>query len=164
MTRKKPRLKASQQLGTSNEWNWLQIERRALAAIAELAMKEPAAMRLLFVLMNHLEPHTGGVVVASRQTLCEITGYSMPTIRRAIAHLANYNWLQRIKIGSAYGFAINTQVAWIGPREKLKHAAFAATVLAARSEQAPADLEQKERHTIPIKAMASISPFPEAVN
>jgi len=147
--------------GVSTDWNWLQLERAALGAIAELAQNEPAAMRVMFTLMRHLEPHTGGVVVASRQTLCELTGYSMPTMRRAIAHLTNHQWVQRIKIGSAYGFAVNTEIAWIGPREKLQHAAFAATVIASRSEQKPEDLEPREMRSIPIRALTSVSKFTE---
>ena len=91
--RQKPRLKASMTQGVSTDWNWLQLERAALGAIAELAQNEPAAMRVMFTLMRHLEPHTGGVVVASRQTLCELTGYSMPTTKspqtRAPGHSPN---------------------------------------------------------------------------
>lgn len=159
--RRKPRLKASTTAGISTDWSWLQLERAALGAIAELAQNEPAAMKVMFTLMRHLEPHTGGVVVASRQTLCELTGYSMPTMRRAIAHLTNHQWVQRIKVGSAYAFAVNTEIAWIGPREKLQHAAFAATVIAARSEQKPEDLEPRDMRTIPIRALTSVSQFPE---
>lgn len=150
MSRSKPRAKAALTDGPRRDWNWIQTQRAAFGPLADLVLTQPAAARLLLLVVQNLEQHTGGVVVASRTTLCELTGYSLPTVQRAIKHLVEHQWVQRVKIGSAYALAVNSNIAWIGARKQLNHAVFTATVIASRREQERQDLEAVPPKMIPL--------------
>ena len=69
----------------------------------------------MLALIEQMEPGGGGIVVASRTTMAELIGASVPTVARALQVLMNEGWVQRIRIGSAPALAINSRVAWVGP-------------------------------------------------
>lgn len=111
------------------------VEKSALHNLDELMQVDMQAARLIISLIRLIEPGSGGVVVISRTAMAELLGVSLPTVQRALKTLVGGHWVQRIKIGGAYAIAVNKAVAWVGPRGQLDHAVFAATVIAARSEQ-----------------------------
>ena len=61
----------------------------------------------------------------------------------------NEGVVQRIRIGSAPALAINSRVAWVGPRGDLSHAVFSATVIASRAEQDAIALAPPQMRRIP---------------
>lgn len=154
MPRLEPRLKATA-YPPNRQMTWVQMEKGALLAISRLAAENLPAAQLMLTIVNQLESNTGGIVVASRQALCELTGFSIRTFHRAVKPLVEQQWVQRVRVGNAFAFAVNTQIAWIGNREKLPHARFTATVIASRSEQDRWGLEPIEHPPIPIGVFGS---------
>lgn len=127
------RLKPSQTIG--HPITWAQISLAASEDLRGLIGREPKAAQLILALIEFMEPGSGGVVVASRTTMAEIIGASVPTVARALKLLMDEGWCQRIRVGGAPALAINHRVAWVGGRGDIQHAVFGATVIASRSEQ-----------------------------
>ena len=127
------RLKATHVMG--RPITWAQIQMEALEDLQGLMRRAPKAAELILALIRCMQPGSGGVVVASRETMRELLGVSMPTVERALRVLIAEGWVQRMRIGSAHAMAINERVAWVGPRGDLAQAVFSATVIASRSEQ-----------------------------
>lgn len=122
----------------------------ALEHLDTLIKSEPSAARLLSRLIRHLPEGTSGVVVASRNTLAEVLGVSVPTITRATTVLIKAGYVQRIRISGAWALAINARVAWRGDRDGIQHAAFSATVIASSSEQTSEGLNPVPMRHVPI--------------
>ena len=127
------RLKATQSIG--RPITWAQINLEASEDLRGLMRRNRWAAELVLALIERMEPGGGGVVVCSRETMRELLGCSMPTVDRALKTIITEGWAQRIKVGGASALAINSRVAWIGPRGDLAQAVFSATVIASRSEQ-----------------------------
>lgn len=126
-------LKASQKTG--RPVTWAQLNLAAAEDLRGLMRRQRLAAELVLALIERMQPGGGGVIVASRQTMAELLDVSMSSIERALRLLIEEGWVQRIKVGGAHALAINSRVAWIGPRGDLPHAVFTATVVASRSEQ-----------------------------
>lgn len=126
------------------------VEKVALHNLDELMRADMQAARLILSLIRLMEPGSGGVVVISRPTMAELLGVSLPTVQRALKTLVDGHWVQRIRIGGAYALAVNSRVAWVGPRGQLEHAVFGATVIASRSEQDALALEDVPLKQIPM--------------
>ena len=78
---------------------------------------------------------TTNAVVCSYKTLQEVTGYSRPSVARAIKLLKDERWIDSVRIGSATAYAVNEKIAWQAARNQRKYAVFSATVVASESEQ-----------------------------
>ena len=141
------RLKASQMM--RRPITWTQISLEASEDLRGLIGREPKAAQLVLALIEQMEPGGGGIVVASRTTMAELIGASVPTVARALRVLMNEGWVQRIRIGSAPALAIYSRVAWVGPRGDLSHAVFSATVIASRAEQDAIALAPPQMRRIP---------------
>ena len=153
MTKTKPvTLKATQKIGAPITQNahFAMIELAALEGLHGLMKSSPKAAELIVCLVRRMSPGSGGVVLASRETMRELLNCSMPTVDRALKVLIDGGWVQRIKVGGAHALAINSRVAWIGPRGELQHAVFGATVIASRSEQDAIALNPPPMRELPI--------------
>jgi hypothetical protein len=126
------------------------IEKEALHNMDELMRQDLNAARLVIKMIKLLESGSNGVVVISKTSIQEMLDISRSTATRAIETLVQGNWVQRIRIGTTFAFAINKNVAWVGPIEQQRHAIFNATVVASRSEQSKEDLEEKRLRKIPV--------------
>lgn len=149
---KKPVLtaKLSQKMGAPITQHFAMLELAALEGLAELVREAPKAAELIVQLIRRMQPGAGGVVIASRETMRELLGSSMPSVDRALKVLIEGGWVQRIRVGGTPALAINHRVAWIGPRGDLQHAVFGATVIASRSEQDALSLSPPPMKTVPI--------------
>ena len=127
------RLKASQTI--NRPITWAQLNLAASEDLRGLIDRMPKAAKLILLLIEHMQPGSGGVVVVSRATMAEMINASLPTIDRALKLLADEGWVQKMRIGGAFALAVNHRVAWIGNRGDIQHAVFGATVIASRSEQ-----------------------------
>lgn len=145
---KQVRLDAKQTMGRPITWAQIQLD--ALERLQLLTREHPKAAELMMCLIRHMKPGSGGVVVVSRKTMCELLGASMPTVERALRVLISDGWVQRMRIGSAHALAINDRVAWVGPRGDMQHAVFSATVIASRSEQDAIALSPPPAKQVPI--------------
>jgi hypothetical protein len=146
------KLKVSQKIGSAinPRMRFAMVELDALEYMGELIKRAPNSAQLLVKLIRMMSPHSGGVIVVSRETMREIMGCSMPTVDRALKLLMEEGWVQRIRIGGANALAINHRVAWVGDRGEIQHAVFGATVVASRSEQDAFSLNPPEAKQVPI--------------
>lgn len=116
---------------------WVQTERRAHEAWAQLVASKPRAAQLLHLLVAHM--NRSGVLVASHATLAALAGVSTATIKRAVADLVGGAWIQTTRIGSERGgalaYIVNRRVAWADKRENLSFALFDARVLVSSADQ-----------------------------
>lgn len=137
--------------------SWSQIEKSALHDFDRLICTDAVAARVVVALIRLTERGSGGVVVISRASLCNMLNVSNATLGRAITRLINERWVQRVRIGSVAAFAVSSAVAWTGSRTEREFAVFSATVVAARSEQDAETLESHELRQLP--ALQSIAKF-----
>ena len=126
------------------------VEKVALHNLDKLMQEDMQAARLVMSLIRLMEPGSGGIVVASNKSLQELLGVSESTVARALRTLVKGHWIQRIRVAGAHAIAVNKTVAWVGPRGKMDHAVFNATVIASRSEQDEYALNPGELRQIPI--------------
>ena len=116
---------------------WVQTERSAHEAWAQLVRTNGRAAALLHVLVANMDSQAA--VVASRATLAQLVGYSEATVKRAVADLKSDRWIEVIQLGGKGGvnaYVVNSRVAWADSRDNLGRAVFRATVVTTRAEQA----------------------------
>ncbi len=111
-------------------------------AWGRLSLQSPRAAALAHFMVANMGRE--GALVVSLPTLCQITGMSISTLKRAIADLKNGRWIEVVNIGGKGGanaYVINERVAWTQGRDKKVYAHFSASILAAQSEQKEAPEE-----------------------
>lgn len=123
------------QIGEPGIGTFAMVSDEGLAQLDLLIKDYPQAARLLTKLVRYLPAGAGGVVVMSRQTICELMECSLSSAGRSISVLKTGGWIQPMRVSGAYAFAINARVAWRGDRSGIQHAVFYATVVASSSEQ-----------------------------
>ena len=132
---------------------WVQTERSAHEAWAQLVRTNGRAAALLHVLVANMDSQAA--VVASRSTLAQLVGYSEATVKRAVADLKADRWIEVIQLGGKGGvnaYVVNSRVAWADSRDKLGRAVFRATVVTTRSEQ------PEGADTTPLRSIPTLYP------
>lgn len=139
-------------LGTpavSKPGQWVQTERKAHEAWANLISRKPRAAEALC----HLVAHMGNqnAVVMPQKVLAALMGKSLDTAQRAIRDLAAERWIQVVRIGKGKesAYVINDQVAWGQAREQLRLSAFSATIIADADDQDGLTLDQAPLRKLP---------------
>lgn len=130
---------------------WVQTERKAHEAWANLIGRKPRAAALMHHLVSRME-HQNAVVV-SQKTLAKIMGSSLDTVKRALRDLEAEHWIQVVKMngpGTVAAYVVNDRVAWGQPRDQLRLSVFSATVIADVDDQDPLTLEPIELRRIPV--------------
>ena len=128
--------------------SWVQIQRSSLRELEVLTSTNPSAMRLLLVLIRHMDGQNA--VIMSRETMGKLMGTSARTAIRALNFLKEGKWIETIRIGNITAVVINARVAWT-QHSKLRSAAiFQATIVAAVDEQETAILNQAPLRKIPV--------------
>jgi hypothetical protein len=128
---------------------WVQTERKAHEAWANLISRRPRAAMLL----HHLVAQMGhqNAVVVSQKTLAKLMGVHDRTVSRAVADLVEERWIQVIRIGSGKeaAYVINDRVAWGQSRDQLRLSMFSATVVADITDQDADTLDHTDLRRIP---------------
>jgi hypothetical protein len=129
---------------------WVQTERKAHEAWANLIARKPRAAMLL----HHLVAQMGhqNAVVVSQKTLGKLMGVTDRTVRSAVADLVAERWIQVIKMngpGTVAAYVVNDRVAWGQPRDQLRLSVFSATVVADAEDQDTLTLEHAGLRRIP---------------
>jgi DNA-binding transcriptional regulator YhcF (GntR family) len=128
---------------------WVQTERKAHEAWANLIAQKPRAAMLL----HHLVAQMGhqNAVVVSQKTLAKLMGIHERTVRRAVADLVEDRWIAVVRIGSGKeaAYVVNDRVAWGQSRDQLRLSVFSATVVADIEDQDPATLAHADLRKIP---------------
>lgn len=135
---------------TGQSVTWAQLNLAAAEDLRGLMRRQRLAAEMVILLIERMQPGGGGVIVIGRQALSELLSTSMSSVERALRLLISEGWVQRIKVGGAQALAINSRVAWIGPRGDLPFAVFTATVIASRSEQDQASLAPPPIRQVPM--------------
>lgn len=129
---------------------WVQTERKAHEAWANLIARKPRAAMLL----HHLVAQMGhqNAVVVSQKTLSKIVGCGLRTVQYAISDLVSEKWIQVVKLngpGTVSAYVVNDRVAWGQPRDQLRLSVFSATVVADLEDQGVDMLSHAELRRIP---------------
>lgn len=117
---------------------WVQTERSAHEAWA-MFLGLPGALnasRVLHLLIARMEDHNA--VVISQKTLAGLLDIDTRTVRRAVAMLKEYHWIEARQIGdrgTVNAYIINDRVAWSGPRNGIRYSLFTARVIISDQEQ-----------------------------
>lgn len=113
-------------------YNFVQIEKKALRLVRELYDENPSAGKLLFILAEKMNRQNA--LVCSYDTMSKITGLGRTTLYKAIKYLREHNWIEVIKVGTANAYVINSRVFWQSHGDK-KMTVFHATIVASSDEQ-----------------------------
>lgn len=115
-----------------NNYNFVQIEKRALRLVRELYDENATAGKLLFILAEKMNRQNA--LVCSYDTMSKITGLSRQTLYKAVKYLKDHRWIEVIKVGTANAYVINSRVFWQSHGNK-KMTVFHATIVASSDEQ-----------------------------
>jgi hypothetical protein len=129
--------------------HWVQTERTAHEAWANLIARKPRAAQLL----HHLVAQMGhqNAVVVSQKVLAQLMGVDTRTVSRSVAVLVEEHWVQVVRIGKGKeaAYVVNDRVAWGQSRDQLRLSTFSATVIADFDDQEPDALEHRDLRRIP---------------
>lgn len=141
----------SKELDTPDNFNFVQLQKGYMREWRGLIKKNQLSAEIMFYFMEVMG-RTTNAVVCSYATLQEVTGYSRPSVARAIRHLKDERWIDSVRVGSATAYAVNEKIAWQAARNQRKYAIFSATVVANTAEQASdfQELAAKPLKHIPI--------------
>ena len=117
-----------------DNFNFVQLQKNYMKEWRLLVKKNQLAIEIMFYFMEVMG-RTTNAVVCSYKTLQEVTGYSRPSVARAIKTLKDERWIDSVRIGSATAYAVNERIAWQAAKNQRKYAVFSATVVASESEQ-----------------------------
>lgn len=118
-------------------FGWLQLEKKAAAALSKLAIKSPPAMGTLMYMVNRMS--RSNALVVSQGAIAAELELSRETVNKALKLLVAHNFVQSVKVGNTNVYVVNSRVAWQGERGA-RYAAFGADVVALEREQdAPID-------------------------
>jgi hypothetical protein len=117
-----------------DNFNFVQLQKNYMKEWRALVKKNQLSIEIMFYFMEVMG-RTTNAVVCSYKTLQEVTGYSRPSVARAIKHLKDERWIDSVRVGSATAYAVNEKIAWQAARNQRKYAVFSATVVASESEQ-----------------------------
>lgn len=135
----------------ANSGGWVQTDRKAHEAWANLISRKPRAAELL----HHLVAQMGqqNAVVVSQKVLGQLMGKSLDTVQRALRVLEDEKWIQVVKMngpGTVAAYVVNDRVAWGQKRDQLYLSVFSATVVADRADQDAQSLESTALKRIPM--------------
>lgn len=112
--------------------DFVQVSRKYLDQLDELAFEAPAARRMLTALVKSM--NRKNAVVISIDHLCKRTGQSRSTVKRSIAHLREQRWIDVKKVGTGNVYSVNNEVYWRA-RIDGKWASFGAEIVLDWEEQ-----------------------------
>jgi hypothetical protein len=111
---------------------FVQVSRKYLDELDELAFRSPAARKLLTSLVKAMNKQNA--VMVSQESLVKLTALSKPTVKRAVALLREQNWIEVVKVGTANVYRVNSGVFWTA-RADGRWTSFSAEVIANFDEQ-----------------------------
>lgn len=111
---------------------FVQVSRKYLDDLDELAFQSPAARKLLTALVKSMNKQNA--VMVSQESLQKLTGLSASTIKRAIALLREQQWIEVLKVATSNVYRVNSGVYWTA-RADGRWASFSAEVLVNFDEQ-----------------------------
>lgn len=136
----------------SGPGQWVQTERAAHEAFAQLISTHPKAAMLMHKLIS-IMGHQNAVVI-SQNNLARLMGVSLPTAKRAIQELVARRWVQVVQVagtGSACAYVVNDRIAWGQARDqRVAISIFSAAVYVSADDQSADALETSELRRLPM--------------
>ncbi len=131
--------------------HWVQTERKAHEAWANLIGRKPRAAMLL----HHLVAQMGhqNAVVVPQKVLAKLMKCSQETVKRAVGDLVAERWVQVVKLngpGTVNAYVVNDRVAWGQARDQMRLSTFSATVVANHEDQDATTLDNIDLRRIPV--------------
>ena len=120
--------------------SWVQTERAAHEAWAELMRDSPNAAMLMHLLVARVGEHNA--VIVSQKTMAKLMGRHVNTVKSAFKTLRDRNWIEIRQVGergTVNAYIINDRVAWTGKRDGLRYSLFSAAVVVSEEEQPDRD-------------------------
>ena len=111
---------------------FVQVSRKYLDELDELAFRSPAARKLLTSLVKAMNKQNA--VMVSQESLVKLTRLSKPTIKRSVALLREQKWIDVLKVGTSNVYRVNSNVFWT-TRADGRWASFSAEVVLNFDEQ-----------------------------
>lgn len=137
---------------SSGPSSWVQTERAAHEAFAQLISTNPKAAMMMHQLIS-LMGHQNAVII-SQKNLAALLGISLPTAKRAIGELIARRWIQTVQLsgtGSVCAYVVNDRIAWGQSRDhKRTHSIFSAAVVAYSDEQTLDALSSDDLRRLPM--------------
>jgi hypothetical protein len=134
---------------------WVQTERAAHEAFADLIGKSPLAAKIMHILVSRVGDHNA--VVISQGVLAGLAGATRQGVQKALGILERNRWLEVRQIGdraTVNAYVLNDRVVWHGDRDGRRYALFSAAVIVSSDEQADADAlddpHRKPLHRLPM--------------
>ena len=129
---------------------WVQTERKAHEAWADLIGRKPRAAALL----HHLVAQMGSqnAVVVSQKVLSKLMSCSLRTVQYAVSDLEAERWIQIVRMngpGTVAAYVVNDRVAFQGKRENMRFSIFSAAVIADADDQDATTLAHSDLRRIP---------------
>lgn len=125
---------------------WVQTEKAAHEAWANLIATAPKAAQLMHILTARVQSHNA--VVISHKVLASLLKVkSLTTVKKAIAKLVSDNWIEIRQIGESgtvNAYIINDRVVWTESRDKRRYSLFTASVIVSSEEQPDKDMLGKQ--------------------
>lgn len=119
--------------------DFIQFQRKNMAAMRELIKTRPVAAEIFMFLSQYMDQKNA--LVCSSTILEEVTGKSRSTISRAVAYLKDKQYLTVMKSGTANVFVLNPNVVWSARRNGKSYCEFQGNILISIKENP--DLEYK---------------------
>jgi len=119
---------------------WVQVDRKAMEAWADLSISSPRAASVLAKIIANMGRHNA--LIVSQQTLAKIANCSVRTLQYSLKTLKEKHWLEIRQIGptgTACAYIVNDRVAWTGNRDGIRYSLFSAAVLISDAEQPDKD-------------------------
>lgn len=116
--------------------HWVQTERKAHEAWADLIRKSPLAAQVMHVLTARVGE--SNAVVISQKNLARLVKGSERGVRNALQLLCDDSWIEIRQIGgrgTVNAHVINDRVAWSGKRDGIRYSLFSANVIVSDDEQ-----------------------------
>lgn len=111
---------------------FVQIQKSIMPAIALLARKHPAAFQIMWTFADKSDRQNA--VCVTQQALAKLLNMHIQSVKTAIKHLAENNWIEVIKIGKTNAYNLNSRVAWKTDVTG-RWAVFHATIIADEEDQ-----------------------------
>ncbi|MDF4840143.1 plasmid replication initiation protein, partial [Vibrio parahaemolyticus] len=109
--------------GENDNYNFVQVQKGHMKQWRELIQKQPLSAEIMFYFMEVMGKNTNAVV-CSYKTLQEVTGYSRPSVGRAIKTPKEQTWIESAKIGSAKEYDVNQTIRTTHGKNERKYALF----------------------------------------
>lgn len=131
---------------TKSPANFVQLSRKAMSDIRNLADKSSLALKVLILLAEKMNKQNA--LVISQKALCQLMGKGRTAIYTAIKLLEKEQWIKTLKVGTANAYIVNERVFWSTDTQKRKYAVFSASIVTTECEQ---DMTAEEWDSIETK-------------